>query len=169
MLMMGAAISVRRVSGAMTRTGNSSIPSRMEPADTPSMFHSEATTRGIRVRVHSRYVPERSDPDHMQYLFVYRVRIRNEGDATVTLRSRKWIIKDADGEVEIVEGPGVVGEQPCLPPGAQHEYMSGCPLETSWGTMEGHYVMEREDGTTFQAQVGRFFLAPTVDPISSQE
>ena len=46
--------------------------------------------------------------------------------------------------------------------------MSGCPLPTTWGTMEGHYVMERDDGSTFQAEVGCFFLAPTVAPISAQ-
>lgn len=130
--------------------------------------HSDVVTEGVRVQVAAQYLPERSDPEHLQYAFVYRVRIRNEGSIPVTLRSRRWVITDADGDVEIVEGPGVVGEEPRLEPGAMHQYVSGCPLPTSWGTMEGHYVMEREDGTTFQAKVGRFFLAPTVAPIASQ-
>jgi len=134
----------------------------------PQSGHSDVVTEGVRVQVASQFLPDRSDPEHMSYVFVYRVRIRNEGEAVVTLRSRRWVITDADGAVEIVEGPGVVGEEPRLSPGQQHEYMSGCPLETSWGTMEGHYTMEREDGSTFDAQVGRFFLAPTVAPISSQ-
>lgn len=130
--------------------------------------HSDVVTRGVRVQVASQYLPERSDPDREQYLFAYRVRIRNEGDVPVTLRRRRWVITDADGATEIVEGDGVIGEEPRIEPGATHEYMSGCPLPTSWGTMEGHYVMELEDGSTFEAAVGRFFLAPTVDPIESQ-
>ena len=67
-----------------------------------------------------------------------------------------------------MEGPDVIGEEPRIEPGEEFEYMSGCPLPTTWGTMEGHYVMERDDGSTFQAEVGRFFLAPTVAPISAQ-
>jgi ApaG protein len=130
--------------------------------------HSDVVTHDVRVQAASQFLPERSAPEKLQYVFVYRVRISNEGDEPATLRSRRWVITDADGEIEIVEGPGVVGEEPRLESGASHEYMSGCPLETSWGTMEGHFVMEREDGSTFEAQVGRFFLAPTVDPISSQ-
>ena len=141
----------------------------MSASDRPAQSgHSDVVTEGVRVQVAAQYLPDRSDPEHMSYVFVYRVRIRNEGEAVVTLRSRRWVITDADGEVEVIEGPGVVGEEPRLEPGAKHEYMSGCPLPTSWGTMEGHYVMERADGSTFEARIGRFFLAPTVAPISSQ-
>ena len=138
-------------------------------AKNPQTGHSDVVTQGVRIQVASQYLPEQSDPDHSQYAFAYRVRILNEGTETATLRSRRWVIRDADGEVEIVEGPGVVGEEPRLEAGEQFEYVSGCPLETSWGTMEGHYVMEREDGSTFEAEVGRFFLAPTVAPISAQD
>ena len=131
--------------------------------------HSDVTTQGVRVQVASQYLEDQSSPDHDQYVFAYRVRIRNVGEETVTLRRRRWVITDGDGHVEIVEGAGVIGEEPRLLPGDQHEYVSGCPLETTWGTMEGHYVMEREDGSTFEAEVGRFFLAPTVAPISAQD
>lgn len=130
--------------------------------------HSDVVTQGIRVKVAAQYLPEHSSPEKLLHAFAYRVRIRNEGDAVVTLRARRWVITDGDGDVEIVEGPGVVGEQPRLEPGDEHEYMSGCPLPTTWGTMEGTYTMEREDGTRFDAVVGRFFLAPTVAPMSSQ-
>ena len=44
--------------------------------------------------------------------------------------------------------------------------MSGCPLTTSWGTMEGSYTFKRQDGTEFQAEIGQFFLAPNVAPLS---
>lgn len=131
--------------------------------------HSDETTEGIRVRVAAQFLPERSSPELGQYFFVYRVRIANEGQAWAKLLSRRWTITDGNGQVEVVEGPGVVGDQPELAPGESYEYMSGCPLTTEWGTMEGHYVFQRQDGETFEARVGRFFLALTTAPITSQD
>jgi ApaG protein len=60
----------------------------------------------------------------------------------------------------------VVGAFPDLAPGERFEYVSRCVLGTSWGTMEGSYSMEREDGSTFDAAIGRFFLAPNVAPVT---
>ena len=131
--------------------------------------HSGTTTEGIRIRVAAQYLPERSSPAHGQYFYIYRVRISNEGEAWAKLRSRRWKITDADGLVEVVEGPGVVGDLPELAPGESYEYTSGCPLATEWGTMEGHYTFEREDGARFDAKIGRFFLALTTAPIASQD
>src|SRR5678809_1382294 len=73
---------------------------------------SEAVTNNVRVEVESRYAPELSQPFQGQWVFHYTVRITNEGETTVQLLSRHWIIKDATGHVEEVKGPGVVGEQP---------------------------------------------------------
>jgi len=131
--------------------------------------HSEATTEGIRVRVAAQFLPERSSTELGQYFFVYRVRIANDGERWAKLLSRHWKITDAEGAVEEIEGPGVVGDTPELAPGESYEYMSGCPLTTEWGTMEGSYVFEREDGTQFEAEVARFFLALTTDPIATQD
>ncbi|MBC8451112.1 MAG: Co2+/Mg2+ efflux protein ApaG [Planctomycetes bacterium] len=131
--------------------------------------HSDTTTEGIRVRVAAQFLPERSSPEMGQYFFVYRVRLSNEGEHAAKLLTRYWLITDANGKTEEVEGPGVVGDFPDLAPGESYEYMSGCPLGTEWGTMEGHYVFEREGGERFQAGVGRFFLALTTAPITSQD
>ena len=90
---------------------------------------SDTTTRGIRVQVTSTYLPERSSPRDCQYLFAYHIRISNVGSETAQLVSREWIITTADGEVERVKGPGVVGEQPVLTPGSSFEYTSYCPLK----------------------------------------
>ncbi|MBC8327688.1 MAG: Co2+/Mg2+ efflux protein ApaG [Planctomycetes bacterium] len=128
--------------------------------------HSDVVTEGIRVRVGAQYLPDQSDPSLGRYSFVYRVVISNEGDRWAKLRARHWVIRDADNELEEVRGPGVVGYQPEIAPGESFDYVSGCPLRTPWGTMEGSFEMVREDGSRFQAQVGRFFLAPTVAPIS---
>ena len=129
--------------------------------------HSDVTTEGIRVRVGAQYIPDQSDPDRRQYVYAYRVVITTEGESGVRLISRHWIIRDANNEMREVHGPGVVGEHPDLSPGESFEYMSGCPLSTEWGTMEGSYRMRREDGEEFDVRVGRFFLAPNVEPLAT--
>jgi ApaG protein len=124
-------------------------------------------TAGVRVRVGAQYIPEQSDPDRQHFMYAYRVIIRNEGERPVRLLSRHWIILDANNSRDEVRGPGVVGEQPQLAPGEEFEYISGCPIPTPWGTMEGSYTMQDETGEQFDAAIGRFFLAPTAAPISA--
>ena len=120
---------------------------------------SEATTNGVKVRVAARFLEERSNPQTNKFIFAYTVTITNTEAAPVQLVSRKWFIKDADGDIETVEGPGVVGEKPVLQPGQSFEYTSFCPLETPFGTMEGHYNMVAADGSRFEARIAPFGLA----------
>jgi ApaG protein len=120
---------------------------------------SDTTTRGIRIEVQSAYMPERSAPGDGEYLFEYHVRISNVGAETTQLVSREWIITNADGEVERVKGPGVVGEQPVLTPGSSFEYRSFCPLKTSVGSMHGSYQMVTAEGDQFDAIITPFTLA----------
>ncbi len=122
-------------------------------------FGSEATTRGIRVRVFTTYLPEHSDPVRGQRVFGYRVQIANLGEQAATLLSRHWIITDAWGNVQHVTGPGVVGKQPRLEPGEEFEYSSFCPLPTPSGTMRGAYQMVADDGEHFDADIATFHLA----------
>ena len=119
-----------------------------------------AITDGIRVIVRSRYLPEQSLPIAKRYVFAYSVRIANEGTRAARLRSRHWIVTDAEGKVDEVRGPGVVGEQPLLRPGEHFEYTSGCALGTPSGEMRGSYQMETADGGTFDAVIAPFLLAP---------
>jgi ApaG protein len=120
---------------------------------------SDTTTRGIRIEVQSLYMPERSAPKDSQFLFEYHVRISNVGAETAQLISREWIITNADGEVERVKGPGVVGEQPILTPGGSFEYRSFCPLKTPVGSMHGSYQMVTAGGEQFDAMIAPFTLA----------
>jgi len=126
--------------------------------DSQASFSSEATTRGVRVRVDPEFDPQRSDPAQQQWFFLYTVTIENQGDETVQLVSRHWIITDATGHVEEVRGPGVVGEQPVLAPGESYRYTSGCPLTTDVGKMEGSYQMTTAAGDGFDAEVAPFTL-----------
>jgi ApaG protein len=123
------------------------------------VFTSEAITRGVRVRVASSYVAERSAPEESHWFFIYHVIIGNEGGETVRLVTRHWIITDANGHVEEVKGPGVVGEQPVLAPGQSFEYTSACPLGTPFGSMHGTYQMVTDAGEQFDAEIAPFSLA----------
>jgi ApaG protein len=120
---------------------------------------SEAVTRGIRVKVKSAYLPDRSSPDDSHYIFAYRIRISNEGRETVQLRNREWIITDAHGAIERVVGDGVVGEQPALDPGQAFEDTSFGPLKTPIGSMHGSYGMVTAEGEGFRAEIAAFSLA----------
>jgi ApaG protein len=120
---------------------------------------SNTLTRGVRIVVEPRFVPDQSDPGNQAWLFAYHVTIRNEGEATVQLLSRHWIITNGEGKVEEVRGPGVVGYQPTLKPGEQFQYTSGCPLATPVGTMHGSFQMVTTAGEAFDAMIEPFRLA----------
>ena len=122
------------------------------------MTKSEAVTRGVRVEVESIFIPERSNPAEEEWFFAYRVKISNLGPETVQLISRHWIITDSTGQVQEVEGPGVVGHQPLLGSEESFEYTSFCPLHTSFGTMHGTYRMVLDGGEEFDAEIAPFVL-----------
>lgn len=96
----------------------------------------------VQVRVKSEYLPDQSDPSRNRYVFAYRVLISNEGDTSVQLISRYWLITDGNGDTREVKGQGVVGEQPVIEPGGTYIYTSGAVAETEVSTMQGHYVMQ---------------------------
>jgi ApaG protein len=122
-------------------------------------FSSEATTRNIRVRVESQYDPGRSSPQQSHWFFLYTVSITNEGQDTVQLISRHWVITDGMGKVEEVKGPGVIGKQPVLAPGQSFEYTSGCPLTTPFGSMQGTYQMVNPSAEKFDIEIAPFTLS----------
>ncbi|MEO0512822.1 MAG: Co2+/Mg2+ efflux protein ApaG [Planctomycetota bacterium] len=138
--------------------------------DADGRLGSAVETGGIRVSVQPRFVPEHSDPESGRFAFSYQVKIENVGSRTARLVRRHWEIVDAEGDRKVVDDEGVVGEQPLLGPCDAFEYASWCPLETRWGTMEGFYTLERDDGSTFDASIGRFYLVagdvPTDDAVS---
>jgi ApaG protein len=124
----------------------------------PTPALSDTTTNGIRVGATAFFLPEESSPDDRRYVYGYRIVIVNEGNVPATLRSRHWTIIDSNGSVEEVRGPGVVGQHPRLAPGEGFKYHSCCPLRTPWGTMEGTYQFETDEGEQFDVVIGRFYL-----------
>lgn len=119
---------------------------------------SSTTTQGVRVLVKPAYWPERSSPETGHFAFMYTVEIENVGAEPFQLKSRHWLITDANGRVEEVRGEGVVGKQPRLSPGERFEYTSWAMLRTPFGTMRGSYAMIRPNGDAFEARIGEFPL-----------
>ena len=114
---------------------------------------------GITVRVAVNFLPDQSRIDAGKWFWVYHIRIENGSDEAVQLMTRHWRITDRQGSVSIVDGEGVVGEQPVLAPGRSHDYVSGCPLDTPHGSMEGFYTFERGDGEPIEVRIPFFPLA----------
>lgn len=125
-------------------------------------------TNGMRITVRPAYLAEQSRPAERQFVFVYHVRIENVSGRSAQLMTRRWNIHDDIGEDTTVEGDGVVGEQPVLAPGRVHEYRSFCVLKSPHGYMVGQYRFQRADGSHFEAQVPRFVLDATDDPVKER-
>lgn len=120
---------------------------------------SDLMARLIVVDTQTRYLSEQSDPAAERFAFAYTISIHNAGSSAAQLLDRHWIITDGNGKVQEVKGPGVIGEQPVIEPGASHVYSSGCLLTTPVGTMQGSYGMLSAQGEHFRAPVKVFRLA----------
>ncbi len=116
------------------------------------------TTRDIEITVSPEFMPDRSDAGKRHYVWAYTVEIANGGETTVQVTDRHWRITDANGHLEEVRGPGIVGEKPVLKPGEMFRYTSGCPLTTPSGIMAGTYRVVEEGGTVFEAVIPAFSL-----------
>ena len=123
------------------------------------LFQHAATTHAITVRVAVNFLPEQSQPEAGRWFWVYHIRIENGGHEPVQLITRHWRITDGRGMVNLVDGEGVVGEQPLLAPGQSHDYVSGCPLTTPTGSMEGFYTFHKDDGSPIEVRIPFFPLA----------
>jgi len=113
----------------------------------------------IKVSAQTRYIEKESDPARQRYVFAYTILIENLGDKAARLRNRHWLITNAQGDVQEVQGPGVVGEQPHLQPGESFRYTSAAVLETPVGSMHGHYQFEMDDGARFLVPIPAFSLS----------
>jgi ApaG protein len=122
-----------------------------------------AITKGIQVSVETTYQPDFSNPQQHHYVFTYKVRIENKSSHTVQLLRRRWEIYDATETRKIVEGDGVVGQQPILEPGESHTYVSGCNLKSGIGKMRGSFTFEKlMDGKLMEIVIPEFQLISTL-------
>ncbi len=118
----------------------------------------EAETAGVKIRVQPRFMHDESKPASSQYVWQYTVEIENSSERTWTLTMRHWDIVDSMGRRQVVDGEGVVGQQPTLEPGKSFRYSSGAPLAAPSGMMGGMYTMVDEDGSELFARIPTFSL-----------
>lgn len=131
-----------------------SLPDVME-----NLFQHAAITDGITVRVAVNFMPEQSHVQAGKWFWVYHIRIENGSAESIQLLTRHWRITDGEGMISQVDGEGVVGEQPIIEPGRSHDYVSGCPLTTPHGSMQGHYTFRKSDGSLLDVAIPFFSLA----------
>ncbi len=113
---------------------------------------------GLTVRVDDViYMPSLDAPDERPHPFVYFISIKNESGERVTIRGRKWVVREDDGEVIVVEGDGVVGQSPVLGPGEDFSYNS-YHVTRGDGIAEGAFFGETDDGAWVFARIPEFRL-----------
>ena len=128
-----------------------------------TLFPHAAETDGVTVRVSVNYLADQSEPGRGRWFWAYHIRIENGSPRAVQLLTRHWVITDGRGMRHSVEGEGVVGEQPVIAPGGSFDYVSGCPLDTPNGAMEGSYRMVDAAGRAFDAAIPKFpLIGPAV-------
>ena len=111
--------------------------------------------------VESTYEPDHSRLDEQHFVFSYEVKIENNSDLRVQLLSREWYINDLLVGKHIVEGEGVVGEQPIFEIGESYTYSSWCPLQSSMGYMKGFFTfVDLLTNERFKVKVPQFNFQP---------
>lgn len=116
-------------------------------------------SEGVKISVEVFYQPDQSNPANSEYLFAYRITIKNINNFSIQLLRRHWIIADSNGETREVEGEGVVGNQPVIESNNTYQYISACTLTTEIGKMHGMYLFENTySKKTFSALIPEFHL-----------
>jgi ApaG protein len=114
---------------------------------------------GINIEVNTWFVEKESDTQARRYVFAYTITIENVGDEAGQLLNRHWYVTDGGGDVQEVQGPGVVGKQPRIVPGESFRYTSAAVLATPVGSMHGSYEFQRDNGALFDVPIQAFSLS----------
>lgn len=103
------------------------------------------------------YMPSLEAPQDKPHPFVYFISIRNGSQERVTIRARKWVVREDSGQVTVVEGDGVVGQTPELGPGEDFSYNS-YHVTAGDGTAEGAFFGVTAAGEWVFARIPSFRL-----------
>lgn len=116
-------------------------------------------TKGVNVQVVPLFQGVFQKNNTLQYVFSYEITIENFGRFPIQIDSRYWEIYDALKHNEVVQGEGVVGEQPIIFPNEKYTYSSGCVLTSTTGAMQGHYkVLDLNSNRFFTIEIPLFKL-----------
>jgi ApaG protein len=115
---------------------------------------------GLRVTVDQvLHQPDAQTPANRPHCFVYFVSIRNDSAVTVTIKARKWVVTNSQGEITAVEGDGVVGQFPTLAPGEKFSYNSYHLIDHPPATAEGSYLAIDQDNAKRIVRIPKFVMS----------
>ena len=104
----------------------------------------------VEITVWPEFIDSKSINPSNLFIWAYHVRIENRGAKPVKLLSRYWKIIDEQGEIQEINGEGVIGETPIISPGQHYQYSSGVHLKNPSGVMMGRYSMIKTETNTYQ-------------------
>lgn len=111
---------------------------------------------GLRVQIDKVvYMPHLDAPADRPYPFVYFITIDNQSDEAVTIKGRKWVVTDAEGNRVVVEGDGVVGKFPRLEPGEKFSYNSYHVIGSD-SAAEGSFIGVNDSAAPILTRIPRF-------------
>ena len=121
-------------------------------------------SKGVKICVEVFYQSDYSNPINHEFMFAYRITIQNNNNFEIQLLRRHWFILDSSGDQKEVEGEGVVGVQPVIPPGESFQYVSGCNIKSEIGRMFGHYIVQNMNSQVeFKVDIPAFDMtAPSI-------
>ena len=121
--------------------------------DVPSEFEELS---GLRVSVDDViYMPSLDAPDDRPHPFVYFISISNESKEAVTIRGRKWVLTQENGETTVVEGEGVVNQSPRIEVGGDFNYNSYHVVGVD-SMADGAFFGETDEGRRVFTRIPRF-------------
>lgn len=114
---------------------------------------------GLRVKVDDVvYMPSLDAPPEKPHPFVYFISIHNDSPVPVTIRGRKWVVHEDEGEITVVEGDGVVGQTPVIEPGGHFSYNS-YHVVAKCARANGAFFGETATGEWIFTRIPEFHLA----------
>ena len=136
-----------------------------DPSAFPSFSHFSFSVNpppielpGLEVSVDDvMYMPSLDAPSDRPFPFVYFITIRNLSKTSVTVKARKWVVKQKNGEMIVVEGDGVVGQFPRLDPGGEFSYNS-CHTIGQDSEATGAYFAEDDNGKQYFVRIPSFLM-----------
>ena len=101
-------------------------------------------------------------PVDRPFPFGYAITIRNQSPRAVTIKARKWVVKDlVRGSCHVTEGDGVVGRCPRLEPGESFSYES-YHVVASDSMAEGAFLACDDAGSALIVRIPAFLMKVTV-------
>lgn len=103
------------------------------------------------------YMPNLEAPKDRPHPFVYFISIINQSPQEVRILGRKWVIEQEDGQWIVVEGDGVVNQEPVIGPGDEFTYNSYHVIGDH-SRARGSFFGEAEDGSLIMVRIPEFDL-----------